>query len=82
MKFIARVDPKGRVTLPKEVREELGIKPGDLVVLSLEEGRVEIKPLGSAADKYYGVYNVKEWPEDLDEFLEGVVKEWREKRDT
>lgn len=32
----ARVDPSGRIVLPAEVRERLGIKPGDTLVLQDE----------------------------------------------
>ena len=29
MRWVAKVDKRGRVTLPKTMRDELGIKPGD-----------------------------------------------------
>ncbi len=38
-----RVDRKGRVVLPKDVREALGIREGDEVVLVLRGGRVCIE---------------------------------------
>lgn len=38
------VDTKGRVTLPKEVREDLGLEPGTEVEIRDEGGRVVIEP--------------------------------------
>lgn len=37
------VDTKGRVTLPKELRERLGLEPGTEVEISDENGRVVIE---------------------------------------
>jgi AbrB family looped-hinge helix DNA binding protein len=41
---MARVDAKGRVTLPKEVREALGLEPGTEVEVRGESGRAVIEP--------------------------------------
>jgi AbrB family looped-hinge helix DNA binding protein len=39
------LDPKGRTTLPEEVRAELGIEPGDLILLErTERGTFELVP--------------------------------------
>jgi AbrB family looped-hinge helix DNA binding protein len=38
------VQKKGQVTLPTEIRRELGIKPGDEVVFELVEEGILIKP--------------------------------------
>jgi len=38
------VTQKGQVTIPKRVREQLGLKPGDQVEFGLtDDGRVELK---------------------------------------
>ena len=39
-----RVQSKGQVTIPKEIREKLKIKPGDRVVFVDTEGGVIVKP--------------------------------------
>ena len=39
-----RVQAKGQVTIPKEIREKLNIKPGDQVVFIDTEGGVLVKP--------------------------------------
>lgn len=38
------VDSKGRVVLPKEVRERLGIKPGTEVDIHEEDGKAVVEP--------------------------------------
>ncbi len=39
-----RVDGKGRVTLPRSVRESLGIEAGEEVTVELDDGQVVIRP--------------------------------------
>jgi AbrB family looped-hinge helix DNA binding protein len=41
---IIRVKPKGQVTLPVAIREELGLKEGDFVEVKSERGTVILKP--------------------------------------
>ncbi|MFA6034133.1 MAG: AbrB/MazE/SpoVT family DNA-binding domain-containing protein [Myxococcota bacterium] len=38
------VSPKYQVVIPKEVRDELGIKPGELVNIFRYKGRIEFVP--------------------------------------
>jgi AbrB family looped-hinge helix DNA binding protein len=38
-----KVLPKGQITLPKEVRESMGIAVGDTLVLEKAEGKVLLK---------------------------------------
>lgn len=37
---LARVTSKGQITIPKDIREKLNLKPGDKVVFLEEEGRI------------------------------------------
>jgi antitoxin PrlF len=34
---------RGQITLPKEVREKLGLRPGDVLLLKVEEGRLVLE---------------------------------------
>lgn len=38
------LSPKGQITLPKEMREELGLKAGDMVVYTIVDGQLVITP--------------------------------------
>ena len=40
-----KVGPKGQVVIPKALREELGLRPGDEVSFSKEEGGVLVEPV-------------------------------------
>jgi AbrB family looped-hinge helix DNA binding protein len=39
------VGPKGQVVIPKALRDELGIAPGDEVAFSIEDGAVLVEPV-------------------------------------
>lgn len=42
--MFATIDAGGRVVVPKEIRERLGLRPGSRIVLTEVEGRLEISP--------------------------------------
>jgi AbrB family looped-hinge helix DNA binding protein len=42
-----KVSPKYQVVIPREVREELGIKAGEKVQIFLYDGRIEFVPVKS-----------------------------------
>ena len=46
--YETKVDPNGRIVLPAPVRRELGIGPGDDVVLRLEAGGVRVTSRAAA----------------------------------
>jgi len=58
---MAKVDSKGRVVLPKSVRDRLGLDPGTEVEVVEEDGKVVVKPERS--------------PEDVIETMERLVEE-------
>jgi AbrB family looped-hinge helix DNA binding protein len=43
-----RVGPKGQVVIPKYVRDQLGIAPGDEVDFSLDGSAVRVEPVRDA----------------------------------
>ena len=77
---IVRVDPKGRLVIPKRVREKVGLKEGGFAKVEARDGVVVIEPLKSVAEAYFGAFKVESWPEDLDSFLVEAVRElWSRK---
>ena len=57
------VNKRYQITIPKEVREALGIKVGDRLIVRVEDGKIIIEPvrasdalkrLSTIADKYLG----------------------------
>lgn len=38
------LSPKGQITLPKEMRDEIGIKAGDEVVFTVADGQIIMTP--------------------------------------
>jgi len=51
----SRVAERGQVTIPKRLREKLGVKPGTILEFSEEHGRL-IAIKGGAADPVSQVY--------------------------
>ena len=41
----ARVTSKGQITVPKLIRERLGIEPGDEIAFHFDDDRIEIRPV-------------------------------------
>jgi AbrB family looped-hinge helix DNA binding protein len=42
-----KVGPKGQVVIPKKIRDELGIEPGDEVIVSLSDNNIIIQSVSS-----------------------------------
>jgi AbrB family looped-hinge helix DNA binding protein len=53
----ARVSEKGQVTIPKRLRERLGIRPGETLEFNEEDGRLVATKLTvrDAPDDVYGI---------------------------
>lgn len=71
-----KVDGKGRIIIPKNIRKKAGVKEGSYVKIKADEKVIVIEPLESIADKYFGAFKITEWPEDLDEFVIEVMRKW------
>jgi len=77
---VVKVDKKGRLLIPKKIREKVGIKEGSLAKVELKEEGIVIKPMKPVAHKYFGAFKIKRWPEDLDEFTARAMKDWWSKK--
>lgn len=72
----AKIDEKGRVMIPKNVRETAKLKKGSYVSIKAKGKAIIIEPAEPVADKYYGAFEIAKWPKDMDEFMVEAVKEW------
>lgn len=68
----SKMSSKGQVTIPKEVRETLGVKPGDLVKYEIENGVVSLKRVEPFDFEFHVALSktMEEWtsPEDEEAF--------------
>jgi AbrB family looped-hinge helix DNA binding protein len=67
---------RGQITLPKEVREKLGLRPGDVLLLKVEEGRLVLEPVLLLSYEVYSEERLEEFrkaaeatPEEVAAFL-------------
>jgi antitoxin PrlF len=73
----SRVTRKGQVTIPKRVRDHLGIEPGSIVEFELgADGRIVLavagaEPKPSRFERFRGIATVKMTTDELMELLRG-----------
>ena len=72
----AKIDEKGRVLIPKNIRKAAKIKAGTYVNIKVTGATIIIEPAESIAEKYGGLFQITKWPEDLDEFTVEATKKW------
>jgi antitoxin PrlF len=75
MKSRSVVSEKGQVTIPKPMRDRLGIRAGQLVEFREERGHliVEKAPSGDVLDELYGIVASKQSTDDFIRELRGDV---------
>lgn len=75
-----RLPSRGRVTIPKEIREQLKLKPGDRVFFVLKRGEVVIQAAVPSLLQMRGSINPRHEPEDLGAVRSQVRKEMARRR--
>ena len=78
-----RVSTRGQVTIPLEIRKQLGIQLGDAVRITAEDDRVVLRRTDLSIRAGYGSIPALKPPlriEDFDQIVEdAIVDEWMEK---
>ena len=59
MRKQARITSKGQITVPRDIRRTLGVRPGDRLLFEVDEGGVRVRPVRSTDPfkKYQGIGN-------------------------
>ncbi|RLE65192.1 MAG: AbrB family transcriptional regulator [Thermoprotei archaeon] len=75
---IVKVTRRYQVTLPKKIREELGIRIGDFLKVKIENGRIILEPLIPYRKKpIENMLNLVSKPVDIDA-VKLVEESWNE----
>jgi AbrB family looped-hinge helix DNA binding protein len=55
----ARITSKGQITVPRDIRRALGVRPGDRLLFECDSKGVRIRPLRAKSpfEKYRGIGN-------------------------
>ena len=71
-----RVSERGQITIPKRLRERLGIRPGQVLDFQEEEGRLVVTKdmRQDPIDAVYGVLRLKRSTDQLMTELRAVLK--------
>ncbi len=73
--YEATLTSKGQVTVPKEVRERLGLRAGRKVRFSLEDGeRVTMEPAGHSISDLFGILGKPPRSATLEEMDEAIAR--------
>ncbi|HEV8634715.1 MAG TPA: AbrB/MazE/SpoVT family DNA-binding domain-containing protein [Chloroflexota bacterium] len=73
--YTSSVSPKGQITLPAEIRRELGLKPRDRVEIVLEDGMAKVRPRRSRLLEFYGAAGRLRRPMEWNEVTQTVWDE-------
>ena len=69
----ATLTSKGQITIPKEIREQLKLKPGDRIAFVTDEnGRVMLRPKNSDLSRLVGMLHRPGVYRSLEEMDEGI----------
>ncbi|BDB99508.1 AbrB/MazE/SpoVT family DNA-binding domain-containing protein [Saccharolobus caldissimus] len=70
MGYIVTVDERGRIVIPKEIRDKLNLKEGSKVEINIENGRIIISVKKITIDDIYGIAGKESVKiEDIEEAL-------------
>jgi AbrB family looped-hinge helix DNA binding protein len=72
MQPMSKLTAKGQTTIPREVRERLSLRPGDLICYQIEDGTVRLRKLEPVDVGYLRAVltSLSEWdsPEDAEAY--------------
>ncbi|MFO8020588.1 MAG: AbrB/MazE/SpoVT family DNA-binding domain-containing protein [Promethearchaeia archaeon] len=72
----SKISEKGQVTIPKEIRDKLGIRKGDKLIFDLKGDKIIIRKTGTKNVSDI-LQNQKEWKMDSVKFQKELREEWK-----
>ena len=76
----AKLDEKGRIRIPRKIREATQLAQGSYVNIKAEGKTIIIKAPEPIADRYYGIVHVEKWPKDIDQYGKAEMqKRWKQR---
>lgn len=70
--YVSRLSSKGQVTIPKEIRKTIGLKPGDMITYEVQNGVVTLARVESFDAAFHAALSgtLDEWttPDDDEAF--------------
>lgn len=73
-----KVGKEGRVTIPKDIRAQLGLEAGDHVVVKVSEGKIILEPITKTLLDLSGSVEVS-GPQDFDAIRKRVMADLAQK---
>ncbi|MEX0567762.1 MAG: AbrB/MazE/SpoVT family DNA-binding domain-containing protein [Candidatus Njordarchaeota archaeon] len=79
---IVVLDDKGRILIPKSIRDAIGAHPGTVFVADFEDDKIVLRKIGRPSEKFAGIFKPKKKiPKDLDKFVIEAMKNWWKKKE-
>jgi antitoxin PrlF len=75
MQNVTSLTSKGQVTIPKAIRDELGLRPFDKIRFTIEDGEVKLKKAYPSLDEVAGSLPAPHVTMDIDE---AIALAWEE----
>ena len=72
MKTVVKISPRGQITIPKELRDRLGLKAGDYFLVRTEGNEVKLRKI-EPIEKFAGI--LKEAKSYTDDEIEEAIAE-------
>ncbi|MGB3208401.1 MAG: AbrB/MazE/SpoVT family DNA-binding domain-containing protein [Crinalium sp.] len=75
---IAKLGERYQIVVPKEVREALGLKPGDRMDVQIVDGKVVMVPQTSYTSRLFGKHRSLWQGEDAVDYIRSERESWRD----
>ena len=71
---LAKLTSKGQTTIPKEIRDYLGLAPGDCILFIQRDGEIILRPVTQTLLEMRGTIQPRRMPEDFNNVRQTVKR--------